>query len=173
MPEIPLSILAVSPGRSRLGVAVFRNGTLTYYGGKSLRQYRSESDSQQAIRKSLIKLIRRYGINSFAMADLNKQQRHSPTVVSIDAYIQMVARQNRMAIRKYNPISVRKILCEDDKPTKDNVAHRLVKRYRELGRYLSDSNSWERRYYGFVFSAIAIGEASVLDSSIIGGRTAN
>ncbi len=165
MPEITRSLLAVTVGRSRLGVAVFRNGTLAYYGGKSLRQYRSESDSHQAISKFLFKLIRRYGLNRLAMVDLNKQQRHSPAVISIDEHITTVARLNRLLIQKYNAVDVRKIICPNDKPTKENTARRLVERYPELARYEGGSNNWERRYYGFVFAAIGVGEVSALEFS--------
>ena len=163
MPEISRSILAVTVGRSRLGIAVFRNGTLTYYGGKSLRQYSSESDRHGAIHKFLHKLFHRYGINSLAMTDLNKQQRHSPAVISVDSYVRSIAKDSHVTIRKYDAVTVRMMICEKDKPTKDNTAAKLVERYGELGRYHRGANSWERRYYGFVFSAIAIGEVFTRD----------
>jgi hypothetical protein len=39
-----------------------------------------------------------------------------------------------------------------------DAGRQMASRYVELTRYLHGNNDWERRYYGFVFNAIAVGE---------------
>lgn len=152
------SILSITSGRSRLGVAVFHNGSLIYYSGKSLRQFRSESGLLHAVRKILAKLIERYAIQTVLVPELNPQQRHSTGVILIDTQIESFLRGQGLSVRKYDPLTVRRSLCVDSKPTKLNTARVLTKRYAELNRFRFDESEWERRYYGYVFGAIAGGE---------------
>lgn len=166
MPRNRHSILSITPGRSRLGVAVFHNGTLIYYVGKSLRQFRSETELLHAVKKILAKLIERYAIRTVLVPELNRQQRHSDGVVLIDRLIESFVRSRGVRVNRYDPLIVRRSLCGETRPTKSNTAHSLSKRYVELKRFLIGESDWERRYYGYVFGAIAGGEVFVRNRQI-------
>lgn len=154
---IPRSILSVSPGRGRLGVAVFRRGRLIYYRVKSLRQYRSDIDLRNALENILDRLFTRFGIDELRLPELNKQQRHSAGLLSIDKVLVLTARQQKIATRRYDPLNVREMICKGTKPTKANAEQKLAEIYPELAQYRRGDLEWERRYYGFLFSAIAGG----------------
>lgn len=154
---IPSSILSVSPGRGRLGVAVFRRGRLIYYRVKSLRQYRSHIDLRNAVERILGSLFMRFGIEELRLPELNKQQRHSVELLSIDNVLVRMARRQKIAARRYDPLNVRKTICNGAKPTKANAERKLAETYPELAQYRRGDLDWERRYYGFLFNAIAGG----------------
>ena len=155
MIPIKPSTLSISPGRGRLGVAVSHPGRLVYYGVKSLRQFRSDAEIKNGLEKILVMLVTRYGISKLIIPDLNKQQRHSASVTLIDSYIEQFAVRYQLTIQRYDPLAVRRTLCDGAKPTKAATSEKLAELYPVLGRYCRGDSEWERRYYGYLFSSIA------------------
>lgn len=163
MHQTSYSILSITPGRNRLGVAVFRDGNLVYYAGKSLAQHRSMPEVRQAINKILNKMIENYCVEYLAIMELNKQQRTSHAVVSIYEYIKTMTKRKHLAVCESDPVLIRRLICGNLKPTNHNVARQITSRYIELSRHLIGNNGWEHRYYRFVFNAIAVGEVWARD----------
>lgn len=160
-------VISLIPGRRRLGVAVFRNGTLFYYAGKSLRQFRSEAESLRAVRRMLSKLIERYSIRIVLLPELNRQQQRAEGVVAIETVIVRFMRNRGVSVDRYDPMIARRRLCDGVKPTKWETAISLSKRYAELSRFTVGSGDWQKRYYGYVFGAIAGGEAFVSGGDLV------
>lgn len=163
MNPITHSILSISPSRGRLGVAVFRRGRLIYYGVKSLRQFQNGDDLRSASERILAKLFKKYCIGTLMMPVLNRQQSHSTVLVSIDRTCRDLARHHKVSLQPYDPLAVRRILCQEAKPTKANASDKLVEIYPELSRHNRGGSQWERRYYGYLFGAIAAFKACEFD----------
>ncbi len=70
-------ILSLSLSRNRLGFAIFRYGTLIYYGGKSLRRYGNEAERRHGVKLIILKLVERHHVTAKLLSQLNKQQLHS------------------------------------------------------------------------------------------------
>lgn len=157
MPQNQTNILAIVPGRHRIGVAVFRNGYLSYYRGKSLRQFRSEKFLQEAVRKFLVKLVARYDVNHLAVQELITQQKASRLLLAVAEQIKSFAETEGIKLHEYNPLFVHQTICLDEPATQENTAWEMAKRYPELERYLRRTKDWERRYYRYIFSAVALG----------------
>ena len=151
------NVLAVSPGRHRIGVAVFRNGYLCYYRGKSLRQFRNEKSLQNAVEKFLANLVTRYGINYLTVQSLIRQQETSPLLIAVAELVKRFAEIEGIKLHEYSPFFVRQSFCRMQPPTQENAARNIAKQYPELERYLSRTKDWERRYYRYIFNAIAVG----------------
>lgn len=151
-------ILSIAPGRNRLGIAVFRHGNLVFYGGKSLRQHRSELEVFAAVERLIEGLIGSYRVTHLAIFELNEQQRRFAHLAALAEHILAVARRSGIPVHQYNSLFVRRQFCPGERATKANTAARLIEEYLELGKYLSRVSDWERRYYGYVFEAIALGK---------------
>jgi Holliday junction resolvasome RuvABC endonuclease subunit len=150
-------ILSVSPGRHRIGYAIFHDGKLLYYGGTSLGRYKTNESAENAVEKFLKRIFTRYQVNHLAIPKLIKQQELSILLVSITALIKAVARTASVSIHEYSPIYIREQFCKNEKSTKANTAKNLAARYGELNKYFNRTSEWERKYYGFVFTAVAAG----------------
>lgn len=161
MPYKQNTVLAVIAGRYRLGVAVFR-GTenLMYYRGKSLKQYRTENLLVKATRKFLKETFARNRITHLAMHKLQKSQKNSPLLAAIVREIKLAARKNKIAFCEYDAVSIRRKFCdtEEQRATREVVAGKLAQKYPELARLRQRTRGWERKYYGYVFDAIACAE---------------
>jgi Holliday junction resolvasome RuvABC endonuclease subunit len=162
MSQIQTAILAIVPGRHRLGVAVFRSGYLCYYRGKSLRQFRTEESLREAVRKFLAELVTRYGVNHLAIQTLIAQQKTSPLLVTVAEEVRIFSEtEESVNLHEYSPFFVRQAFChsatEEEPAIQKNAARQLAGRYPELERYLCRTKDWEKRYYRYIFSAIALG----------------
>jgi hypothetical protein len=157
MNQFPVSVLALIPNRSHLGVAVFRRGRLAFYTSKSLRQYRSMPDVRSAMRKAVVNYERRFGIDLMVVPELNKQQRRSASVVAIGEYLKTLSRSQHLDLMVVDPLAARASVCRTNRPTKEKTALELSLVYPELRRFLISKRTWERRYYGPLFDAVALG----------------
>jgi hypothetical protein len=162
MDKFNVSILAMIPSRSHLGVAIYRRGGLAFYTSKSLRQHRSMSEVRATMRKTISEYERRFGIDLVVVPELNKQQRRSAAVVAIAAYLKTICRSQHLTSKVIDLVAVRAGICGDARPTKENTASELSRLYPELRRHLISNRPWERRYYGTLFDAIALGESCLV-----------
>lgn len=151
------TILGISPGRSRLGFGVFRDDDLLYYGGKSLCKFKTKTLVLSAVGNFLKFVFTKYKVGHVALPKLIKQQESSPLLVSVFRQIKIVSRQSNVSIHEYHLIFIRQHLCKPGKPTKENTTPKLAEQYPELNRYLKRTSPWERRYYGYIFNAVAAG----------------
>lgn len=178
MPHKQNTILAIIPGRSRLGIAVFRHcgdgdnegyndsTSLLYYGGKSLKRYRARNLLLKAVRIYLKEVFLGYRITHLATRKLLKSQKDSSLLVAVAREIRLSAKKNNVIFCEYDAASARRKFCgagQNGRVTKETVIARLIERYPELTRLRQRNRIWEKRYYGYVFEAIAIAEVCSAD----------
>lgn len=152
------TILSIALSRNRLGLAVYRDGFLEYYKGKTLRQFRGRRQRSRGFAMILRELIRRYSARELIMPQLNKQQGHSEDLKALYSLSKRIVEREGVAIRMYDPTEAKAAICEGEKATKGNVEMKLLEQYPELRRYCRAGAEWEQRYYRLVFQAIAGGE---------------
>lgn len=157
MSKTQSNILSLSFSRNRLAFAVFRQGHLDYYAGKTLNRYRSSRERNRGMESILNGLILGHGVSKVAFPRLNKQQGHSPELRSLYRAVGQFCARNRLTVVTQDPVQMRRNLTGDAKPSKANVLTNLIELFPELKRYASGGSAWERRYYGHIFTAIGSG----------------
>lgn len=150
-------ILAVDPGRTLLGVAVFEDASLRYYGVKCLRVPGTPTEVRRAAARVLARLIAAYRPTHVVIEQPLVVQQRAELLAHVIGAIKTTARAHEIAVSEYAPLTVRRFVCEDARPTKRAVACRLAARYPELGRYTSLPRRWAELYYERMFGAIAVG----------------
>jgi RNase H-fold protein (predicted Holliday junction resolvase) len=151
-------ILAVVPGRRRIGFAVFRNQTLVYYGGTSLARFKTKQRVLKAVGKFMKKNINRFEINRVAVRKLSKSQEISPLLVSISDRLKTICKTEKLRVSVYDGKFINTHFCkENERATKEKTAAFLAAKYPELDRYYKLKKDYEKKYYAFVFQAIALG----------------
>jgi hypothetical protein len=152
------TILSIALSRNRLGLAVYRDGFLEYYRGKTLRQFRQRRQRLRGLARILRDLIGHYSPVELIMPQLNKQQLHSDDLRALFSLSQRIVESEKLSLHIYDQEEVKAAICEGENETKANVELKLIEQYPELERYCRAGAEWERRYYRLVFQAIAGGE---------------
>jgi RNase H-fold protein (predicted Holliday junction resolvase) len=151
-------ILAVIPGRRRIGFAVFFNQTLVYYGGTSLARFKTKQKVFEAVEKFMDKNINRFEIDRVAVRRLSKSQETSPLLVSISEHIKTICKTEKLELSFYDGKFINRYFCkENERATKEKTAAFLAAKYPELNCYYKLKKDYEKKYYAFVFQAIALG----------------
>jgi Holliday junction resolvasome RuvABC endonuclease subunit len=157
-----LKTLAVDPGRSMIGVAVFEGAALRYYAVKTLRVPGTPADVRRAATQVLKNLIATYGPTHLAIEQPLVVQQRSELLAHVISALKTTARREALDVREYAPLEVRRFICTNESPTKREVARLLAARYPELSRYAAARSHWAEAYYERMFGAVAVGLTSVL-----------
>jgi Holliday junction resolvasome RuvABC endonuclease subunit len=151
-------ILAVDPGRTILGVAVFEDTSLRYYGVKCLRVPGTPEQVRRAAARILTELIAAHRPSHVAVEQPLVVQQRAELLAHVIAAIKATARARGLTVSEYAPLEVRRQVCEGSRATKSDVARRLVTRYPELRRYTAlPGKAWAEAYYERMFGAVAVG----------------
>lgn len=152
------TILAIVPGRHRLGYAVFHHNKLSFYGVASLSKFKTKDAIYQAVERFLMRSISRFQLDRIVIYKLNKSQTASTLLVEVTEHLKALARKQKIKILCYDGNFVNRHFCRDDeRPTKDKTAAYLVSKYPELKRYHNLKQEWQQRYYTSLFKALALG----------------
>ena len=154
-------ILAVDPGRSTLGVAIFEEVALRYYAIKTLRVPGTPGAVRRAAAHILNDLIKAYQPTHLAIEQPLVVQQRSELLAHVISALKTKARRNGLIVNEYSPQAVRCYVCTDTQPTKREVARRLAARYPELRRYISSQSRWAEAYYEKMFGAVAVGLVAI------------
>jgi Holliday junction resolvasome RuvABC endonuclease subunit len=152
--------LAVDPGRSTIGIAVFEGAALRYYAIKTLRVPGTPAAVRRAATHIINSLIATYRPNHLAIEQPLIVQQRAELLAHVISALKTAARGHGMTISEYAPQAVRRYICVNEKPTKREVARRLAARYPELGRYITTPGKWAEMYYERMFGAVAVGFVS-------------
>jgi Holliday junction resolvasome RuvABC endonuclease subunit len=155
-----LRTLAVDPGRSTIGVAVFEGAALHYYAIKVLRVPGTPEDVRREASRVLHTLILNHRPTHMAIEQPLVVQQRAELLAHVISALKTTARRHGLAVSEYAPQAVRRFICASTHPTKREVARRLVARYPELSRYFSTRNRWAGLYYEKMFGAVAVGLVS-------------
>lgn len=149
--------LAVDPGRSSIGVAVLEGAALHYYAVKALRVPGTPVDVRHAATHVITRLIATYRPDHLAIEQPLVVQQRAELLAHVISALKIAARRHGIAISEHAPQSIRRFICNKEKPTKREVAQQLAARYPELGRYITAPSKWTEMYYERMFGAVAVG----------------
>jgi Holliday junction resolvasome RuvABC endonuclease subunit len=152
--------LAVDPGRSIIGVAVFEGAALHYYAVKTLQMPGTPEVVRRTATRIINSLIATYNPKHLAIEQPLVVQQRAELLAHVIRAIKTTARRHDLAVSEYAPQAVRRFICLGRTPTKREVALRLAARYPQLGRYIADPGNWRERYYERMFGAVAVGVLS-------------
>jgi Holliday junction resolvasome RuvABC endonuclease subunit len=161
-------VLGVDSGARQLGVSVFRGEELVYCAVVTIKGS-DKTETLLKVQKILKELIVAYGISHVALEKVVFVQQHRSMVKIVFEQIRNFLIAQRRPFSEYKPITVRKAICADEKPTKRNTAIMLARRYKELEHNLNAPNLWQKRYHALLFDAVAVGlvcAREIIDSNI-------
>jgi Holliday junction resolvasome RuvABC endonuclease subunit len=161
-------VLAVDPGRGTLGVAIFEGASLRYYAIKTLRVPGTPADVRRAAARVLSDLIATYRPTHMAIEQPLVVQQRAELLAHVISALKLTAKRYGLNVSEHSPQVVRRFICKAAKPTKREVAQRLVALYPELVRYLSLENRGTEMYYEKMFGAAAV--ALICQFEIAGKR---
>lgn len=152
------TILALVPGRHRLGYAVFYKNKLILYGIASLSTFKTEAEIFTILEKFLSRILSRFSVGYIAVKELHPSQIQSALLVEIARFLQTFGKRRKIKTLSFDGKSVNQKFCETGaRPTKDRTAAALISKYPELKRYYDLKRPWQKRYYAPVFQAIVLG----------------
>jgi Holliday junction resolvasome RuvABC endonuclease subunit len=155
MPRKEINILAVNPGTKYIGLAVFQGSDLIYWGIKALKGKWSKMKMDK-IKANLLNLIDRYDITMLVLKKLN-QSRSSRNLNGLVGAVERLAKKKRLNISLYQLGDIKKVLAEDGKINKMDVARFVVIRYPFLSSQLERERGNKHSYFTRMFEAIATG----------------
>jgi crossover junction endodeoxyribonuclease RuvC len=156
MPTKHMKILAIDPGTREMGVAVLDGQTLDYYGVKTIRRRRSPAEALCRIQEITASLIARHRPNVLAIEKMFVIQKSASLLVVAAEEVKATARQHGLPIYEYAPTTVRKLICNSGRATKQETAKVMARRFPELRAYLEQKTKWETLYYANMFDAVAL-----------------
>ena len=150
-------ILTIDPGTRFMGIAVFDDRTLVYYGVKTIEK----QNSQRALMRECRSVIKQL-IADFIPETLIYERTlfpNNPTSVVINTLtreIEKTGRRKGLEVIGVAPNTVRKRVCGDGRAGKRDVAYVLVSYYPELKPYLLADKKWKEEFCSNIFDAIAL-----------------
>jgi hypothetical protein len=156
----PAIVIAVAPGTRSLGIAVFKDLELMYYGIKEASKHRlrhtPHSRAREVVR-AVEQVIHKYQPSHFVTLKLTPVQRLSAKLPLITRELQRAARHLRLTLDNYERAEIRKHLCPGGRATRQAAAIHLSVFYPELSRYVTAVSCWQRLYYARMLDAVAAG----------------
>jgi crossover junction endodeoxyribonuclease RuvC len=153
----PIKILAIDPGTKEIGIAVFSDGELLYYGVKTIRTRSSPGEVLKQAQYIISRLIADYEPQHLAIEKTFMIQKSAALLNVAADEIKATAKREGLTVFEYAPLAVRKLICKTGKATKKGAAKAIALRFPELTRYLERQTKWEALYYAKMFDAIAVG----------------
>ncbi len=161
--EQSYKILSVKPGTKCPAVAVFDNRDLVYWRNKQIRGKKiPDSKALGRLKDILYGLIEFWNPDVIAVEDIfYVQAKESGLLNTLVREMRKTAGKRKLEVCFYSPVSVRKFICGEEKPTKLNTARILAtKHYPWL--YRNYEKEKKRKWYEIkhglrIFDAVAVG----------------
>lgn len=150
-------ILAIAPGRRELGVAVFADADLIYSSVKTIRHRKSNDFPLEETTRILETLCRAFSIKTVVVKTISQYQKLSPGLERVAECIEVQSARKGLEVRKITLEEIKRVLCASQNATEKKAFEMLLASYPELRRYWNRPNKWQRDYYAFLFSAVAVG----------------
>ena len=152
--EVPI-VLAISPRSTRLGVAVFQDEYLLYYGLVGL--WSKQIDPRTNVESKIRRLIDTHESNFLVLEKLVYPQQRTESLTHLYECLFQTATAARILVEHYDPRIVRRQLQGNGRPNKQTTALYLAAHYPELKTYTAAQNNRQRIYWDPVLNAIALG----------------
>lgn len=153
----PNRLLALKPGTRELGIALFQDEELFYYGIKTIAPRETPQEILTSAVHLLKKLVLAYRPSALVIEQTIVLQASASFLLVVAKKLKAAARRSGLTVYEYPPAQVRKFFCQPERATKLLTAQRIAERYPHLARHLSTNVEWEWLYYAHLFDAIALG----------------
>lgn len=151
------AILAIAPGKREIGVAVFVGFDLVYVSVKTIRQQKIKKIAPEEISRILQKLFAGFAIKIVVAKAISQYQTLSPDLKRFVERIKFECEQKEIPVATVSLEEIKLALCNGEKATEKKAFETLLLDYPELKRYWNRPNKWQKDYYAFLFSAVAVG----------------
>ena len=155
----PLRIIGINPGTRYLGLAVFQDRSLFDWRIKLLEGKWSKKKIDKAI-DIISEYIELYDLNTIALKKLHPAH-SSKNLRLLVSRIKALARRRKIRVYQYSVKEIEKILLEDAKNNKKNLAEKMVSDYPCLVHELEKEKAHKNPYHLRMFEAVALGAASI------------
>jgi len=160
-------ILAVNPDPKYLGLAIFKDDELTYWGIKKLRSTGiTQAQLFSKVSQIVGTLIDEYKPDFMVMEEPTARRlKNSPALKGMTVRIKALGKRKIKRVYTFPALKVRKHLCQEEKPTKMNVERIIATKYYPwlYRRYAKDKQKddrgqwYKRKYHTCLFDAVALG----------------
>ncbi len=155
-------IIAIDPGTRNIGYAVFDDGSLKYFGVKTVSRICRLADILQEGRSIIDGLL-----EDFRPQVLVVEQTYfgnnsgSETLNRLVHAIKRAGKRKRLGVMSIPVNTVRKSVCGDGWANKEKVAKALSKMYPQLRPYSKTNREWKKDFHQNMFDAVALGRAAL------------
>jgi Holliday junction resolvasome RuvABC endonuclease subunit len=158
MPKQKSKILAIDPGTKYMGVALLDNGALIDCGVKVIKNRRSPHEILWACRRIILRIIRDFQPDVLVFEKtFFAQNRNSALLNVLGDEIKNIGRRKGLQVLSFAPSTMKKMICENGRASKEEVARVVVSKYPELKVFLTQDRKWKERYHQNMFDAVALG----------------
>lgn len=151
----PLTILAINPGTSYLGIAIFQGSELRDWRIKVFKGKWSK-EKMDKIKSILLGLIDQYNPNILAIKRLNPS-RTSSNLNKLTSKIKDICQMNGLKVYQYSIKEVEAFFSPDEKINKKKLTEIIASEYPILFFELNREKAHKNPYYIRMFEAVALG----------------
>jgi len=151
------TILAVDPNTRDLGIAIFTRGRLSYFAMKTIKPRRPRRALLETAANVIENLIAGYKPTILAIERISFIQQSEALLSVVTEEIRITAESRGLDIKEYDPVQVRKEICQSNKASKRETFDKLCQLYPELNQFMERQSAVKARYYGHLFAAVAVG----------------
>jgi RNase H-fold protein (predicted Holliday junction resolvase) len=162
--EESVNFLVVTPYTKRLGIAVFQDGELVYFGVKTFQRPRTIDSISEETTEKLTELIDEFKPRLVILKSLTMNQAGSEKHRQVAGTIRNVVKIAGVRGEERSFEDARRDLVTEDKPSKKNLFAILCKLYSQLARFIQFQNRSQEEYYTPMLAAITIGVAYSQDN---------
>jgi Holliday junction resolvasome RuvABC endonuclease subunit len=153
-------IMAIDPGTRYQGIAVFWGNRIIASMVKILEDKGPCGKRLKEVDKLFVSLIEDHAPDVLVIEKpLPCWTSQSRFLEAIIEEIKLLARKERIRVREFSPMAVRKIVCNNVDANKKDVAETVASIHTELKTKLNQNNILKEKYWGHVFDAAGLGLA--------------
>jgi Holliday junction resolvasome RuvABC endonuclease subunit len=162
MPKNNAKILAIDPGTSKMGVALFDKGKLIYHGVKVIKGMKDPHEKLREGRRIVLRLVRDFRPKVLVLEKAFFARNRNVALLNVFVdEIRAIGRRKGITVISYAPSTVKRYICGNGLAGKKDVARVIVSRFPELKVYLTQDRAWKERHHLNMFDAVAIGLTAV------------
>ena len=140
--------MTIDPGTLYLGVSVFSGRSLYTFFLKNLSTKGSPANRLLKIRAIFLSLIRKYDPRVLVIEKpYEAWKKQSPYLQKIIEEIKRLSQKEGIRVIEFSPKTIRKVLCQDERATREDMAQAIGGLYPELKEYLNRNRKHKNKYW--------------------------
>jgi len=152
------SILTIDPGTRHWGVSVFHGEEIITCMVKNLSAKDSSENRLRETRKIFLGLCRNYSPDVLVIEKpYDFWESQSTYLGSIIREVKRLSKKEKIKVVEFSPGTIRKVICNDENATKQNIAEIICQFYPELKAYLDHNRKYKDKYWGHMSDSIGFG----------------